>query len=229
MRSNFFFYILSLFFISSFTVSCALQTRNEANQDQQEKEMQSQFTSLQKRNADVNERISQLEDTVRSLNGKIEVLENNHSIQIKQNNQIYNEVNAELSKKVLILEEEIKSLRQAMAEAPRQSTSDHQNSQTRPKSSDELAAERSTEKDYIQIGDSYLDKKDWKKAILQYQNYRDKYPKGRRIAEATYKIGVGFQELGLKDDAKSFYDEVIEKYPQSVEAKKSKQRLKSIK
>lgn len=227
MNLKIFFVLIAWSSLVFLTSSCALQTRNEAAQDQQEKEMQSQFSSIQKRNADANERISQLEDMVRVLNGKIEVLENNHVVQVKQNNQINNEVNAELAKKILILEEEIKSLRQSVSEA-KSSNPDYHVSANKLKSSDDKVSDRGLDKDYIKNGDVYLDQKDWKKAILQYQNYRDKFPKGKRIAEATYKIGVGFQELGLKDDAKSFYDEVIEKYPQSLEAKKSKQRLKSI-
>jgi TolA-binding protein len=35
--------------------------------------------------------------------------------------------------------------------------------------------------------------------------------------------------LGMKDEAKTFYDEVIGKYPNSSDAKKARTRLKSLK
>ena len=53
-------------------------------------------------------------------------------------------------------------------------------------------------------------------------------PKGKRYADATYKIGMSFQELKLKDDAKAFYQEVIQKFPKSSEAKKAEVRLKKL-
>lgn len=71
--------------------------------------------------------------------------------------------------------------------------------------------------------------KDWKKAILGYQKYRDLNPKGRWYSEATYKIGVSFQELNMKSEAKSFYQEVIAKFPKGKMAKKAKYRLKKLK
>jgi TolA-binding protein len=45
---------------------------------------------------------------------------------------------------------------------------------------------------------------------------------------ATYKIGVCFQELGMIEEAKAFYDEVIAKYPKSNEAAKATSRLKAM-
>ncbi|MBK9294536.1 MAG: tetratricopeptide repeat protein [Oligoflexia bacterium] len=49
------------------------------------------------------------------------------------------------------------------------------------------------------------------------------------MAEATYKIGLCFTELGLKKDAKEFYKDVIEKYPKTSWAKKAKYRISQIK
>ena len=71
--------------------------------------------------------------------------------------------------------------------------------------------------------------KKWKEAIVNYQKYRDQNPKGKLYADATYKIGVCFQEIGMKDEARSFLEEVTAKYPNSKEAKKAAFRLKSLK
>ncbi len=72
-------------------------------------------------------------------------------------------------------------------------------------------------------------KKEWQEAILAYESYRDQNPKGKNYAEATYKIGVCFQELNMKDEATAFYNEVVSKFPKSGEAKKANTRLKSVK
>ncbi len=68
----------------------------------------------------------------------------------------------------------------------------------------------------------------WQEAVVMYEKYREQSPKGKRYSEATYKIGVCFQELGLKDEAKAFFDEVSTKFPKSKEAKKATFRMKSL-
>jgi len=77
-------------------------------------------------------------------------------------------------------------------------------------------------------GESQFKQKQWQKAIAEYQLYREQHPKGKDYPEATYKIGVCFQELSLKSEAKSFYEEAVSKYPKSKAAKKSKFRLKQL-
>lgn len=79
------------------------------------------------------------------------------------------------------------------------------------------------------IGESYFKKSDWKAAILEYNKYRDQFPKGKKYADATYKIGVCFQEMGMKSEAKAFYSEIIEKFPKSKSAKSAKYRLNQLK
>jgi TolA-binding protein len=64
--------------------------------------------------------------------------------------------------------------------------------------------------------------------MLQYDEYKKKAPKGKSIPEAIYKTGVCFQELGMKDEAKVFYQEITAKFPKSEFAKKAQIRLKSI-
>lgn len=69
----------------------------------------------------------------------------------------------------------------------------------------------------------------FKEAILIYQKYRDANPKGKFYPDATYKMGVCFQEVGLKDEAKVFFEEVVNKFPGSKEAKKAAFRSKQLK
>jgi TolA-binding protein len=80
-----------------------------------------------------------------------------------------------------------------------------------------------------ETGEDLFAQKKWKEAIVNFQKYRDQNPKGKQYADATYKIGVCFQELGMKDEAKSFMEEVTAKFPKSKEAKKAAFRLKTLK
>ena len=80
-----------------------------------------------------------------------------------------------------------------------------------------------------QIGEAHFKNKEWKKAILSYQKYTEDFPKGKSVADSKYKIGVSFQELGLKDEAIAFYEEVVAQFPTTEIGKKAKSRLTQIK
>lgn len=80
----------------------------------------------------------------------------------------------------------------------------------------------------IDKADGHFLKKDWEDAILAYEDYRKKNPKGSDYAHATYRIGLAFQSMGLKDDAKAFFKEVVEKFPKSKEASLAKDKLKKL-
>lgn len=80
-----------------------------------------------------------------------------------------------------------------------------------------------------QIGEAHFKNKEWKKAILSYQKYTEEFPKGKSVADSKYKIGVSFQELGLKDEAIAFYEEVVAQFPTTETGKKAKSRLTQIK
>lgn len=77
-------------------------------------------------------------------------------------------------------------------------------------------------------GEDHFRQKKWKDAIVSYQKYREDFPKGKLYPDATYKIGLCFLELGLKDESKSFFEEVKVKYPKSPLAKKADKQLKSL-
>lgn len=78
-------------------------------------------------------------------------------------------------------------------------------------------------------GESAFSAKKWKEAIVSYQKFRDKNPKSKKYPEATYKIGVAFQELGMKEEARTFYEDVASKHPHTKEGKKAAFRLKTLK
>jgi TolA-binding protein len=75
-------------------------------------------------------------------------------------------------------------------------------------------------------GESYFKLKQYKKAIVEYSKFPEKFTHSSRMPEALYKIGLSFEALGMKEDAKGFYQELVEKYPKSPEAKKAKKKAK---
>jgi tol-pal system protein YbgF len=75
-------------------------------------------------------------------------------------------------------------------------------------------------------GSSYYKLKQYKKAIVDFSKFPEKYSKSSKTPEAMYKIGLCFDALGMKEDARGFYQEIVEKYPKSPEAKKAKKKAK---
>lgn len=78
-------------------------------------------------------------------------------------------------------------------------------------------------------GDKHFQNKEWRKAIVSYNKFRDKNPKSKNAAEATYKIGVAFAEMGMKKEAKAFFEQTLNDYAGSGAARKAKYRLSNMK
>ncbi|HTN71117.1 MAG TPA: tol-pal system protein YbgF [Methylomirabilota bacterium] len=77
------------------------------------------------------------------------------------------------------------------------------------------------------IGECHYALKEFDQAILEFDAVR-KYPQSEKVPAALLKQGFAFAELGEKVNARLILQEVIEKYPQSPEAVRAKQRLKTL-
>ena len=79
------------------------------------------------------------------------------------------------------------------------------------------------------IGETYFLKKDFEKAILEYEKAIVKYPEGDKIPSALFKQALAFLELGDKTNARNLLKRVIERYPHSEQAEMAKKRLEGDK
>lgn len=212
-------------------LSGCLLTREDVKEAEQKKVMQEQVVYLQKNTADANSRFNEVESSLREMNGRLEILETqaqNSKDQNQQQKKHSEEQTVELAKKVTLLQEEINK----MIESQRQMGQDLDVLKSALASNVKSANEESksdAKKTSFDHAEKLFAEKEFKKAALQYQKFREQQPKSKKIPEATYKLGVCFQELGMKEDAKAFYEEVISTYPQSEFAKKSKQRSRQLK
>lgn len=187
-----------------------------------------QLSPEQQRQAQHEVRYQELDEQMRQMMGRIETVENNistlnsaksssHNEQqnekrsLQEKLKIYEEALGKLESQYLILAQKIEALQLAQASTPVKDS----------KSVSNKNAFEAAEMDYA--------KKRWKEAIVSFEKYRSLNPTGKRYGEATYKIGASFHELGMNVEAKSFYSEVVEKFPKSDWAKKANQRLKALK
>ncbi len=79
------------------------------------------------------------------------------------------------------------------------------------------------------IGETYYLKKDYEKAILEYEKAIAKYPEGDKIPAALFKQALAFLELGDKANARNLLKRVIERYPHSDQSEIAKKKLETIK
>lgn len=78
------------------------------------------------------------------------------------------------------------------------------------------------------IGESHYALREFDQAILEFDAVRRRYPNGDKVPAALLKQGFAFAELGDKVDARLILQELMERYPQSPEAAKARQKLKAL-
>ena len=168
------------------------------------------------------DRNQELLEQVRNLNGRIEVLENElqtmraakaaESTASLQKEQ-------ELENKVALLTETVGKLENQMGQM---------SSSPQGAAAPEPEETASARKGPLAQAEEDYKNKNWKSAIVNFQKYRATKGNGKSYAAATYKMAVCFQELGMKQEAKSFFEEVVAKYPGTDDAKKAQFRLKQL-
>lgn len=218
--------------IAAALLSGCLRTRSEVKDTEQRQVLSQTVNSLQKENADVNSRFNDLNEDIRDLRGRIEVAENKISrgdTETNRDQKALAEQNQDSARRVALLQESITRLdSQMQAMNAEMQALRAEVAAARAQSGANVASSAAKQSSW-EVGLAEFEHKNWKKAILAFQEYREKNPKGKNVPEATYRMGVAFQELGLKDEAKTFFDETVSRFPQSNEAKKSKLRLRNLK
>ncbi len=228
--------LVLLILASALTGGCvALKTRSELRGDGSRPKSEAPKEFKEPKAAAAVARTEDYDDQFRQLNGRVDTIENQMG-QINAANEgekksvtdmakyadqkftAYEEELRKMEAKIASLEQELATVKAASAEP-----------KPTPSAGSIAGAISGKGKTAYDEGEDLFIAKKWKEAIVSYQKYRDTYPKGKMYADSTYKIGVAFQELKMKEEAKAFFDEVISKFPKSKEAKKAAFRMKTLK
>lgn len=210
-----------------------LKTRSEVKDVEQRQVLQQQVSSLQKERADSGQQIESVNEELRELRGRLEIAEakaGTASSEVEKARKGLSEQNQESGRKVDLLQETLAKMDAQMQAQNAEIAALKAEIAAKAARENVAAASSSSGKhDHYEEGLDHFQAKNWKKSILSFQKYRDANPKGKKFAEVTYLMGVSFQELGMKDEARTFYEEVESKFPKSNEAKKAHTRTKSLK
>jgi tol-pal system protein YbgF len=226
------------------SMSGCLKTRAQLNQDRDEDTRRPQPAHVEEVKPQGQYVIDEIKSEMTRLQGRVEDLERSQ----KESGQASNRAHAEEMKK---LEGRIVELEQAQANMLEELKKVRDNAQANadPNEAFEKAkasydskqydaaidgftlylknskAKRAEEAHFFR-GESFFQLKQYKKAIVDYSKFPEKYTSSKRLPDALYKIGLSFDALGMKSDAQGFFAEVVEKFPKSAEAKKAKTKLR---
>ncbi len=194
-----------------------LRTRDEISAQDEQKVIQNQISEIRQSKADQELKSQSVENEMRNLIGRTEVLER------KFNDLIQNESfqRQDSAKQMKDLVDQMKIFEESVANMAVRL----ERLEKTPKAENTEAKKRST---WDKADDLFV-KKDWKNAALGFQDYIEQNPKGTNVSMAMYKIGVCFQELKMKSEAKGFFEDTIKQHPNSSAARKAKYRLNQIK
>lgn len=181
---------------------------NKIQQLQKEKETINATTAVE------NQKLQAMQEAIGKMESQLQILQN-------ENAQLKAEKEARKSSDEIAAVKPVSATKNAAATtAPAKSKPTHEGAE---------APKLNVKSNPFDIAQEHFAKKEWKKAILSYQKYVDDFPKGKTVPDAKYRIGVCFQELGMKEEAAAFYEEVVAQYPKSEAGKRSKIRLSKIK
>ncbi len=200
------FVLLSVFTLNSGCLQTRAALKNETH-------------SVQAKQAQEESKFDEINKDFRQLNGRIE------SLEAQTKNASDNEKVKSLEQKISQLESKIVLLETTVADLNTKAKKEQAAYELQQQKEKERQEEA---KNPLAAGNKYFDGKKWEDAILAFEDYRKNNPKGRNYPEATFKIGICFQSLGMKEDAKAFYKEVVDKYPSSKEASQAKTKLKKM-
>ena len=69
------------------------------------------------------------------------------------------------------------------------------------------------------IGESYYAQKDFKQAMKEFEKAVETYPQGDKVPAAMLKIGFCQQQLGNKAAARAAFEKLIQRFPNTEEAR----------
>ena len=211
-----FLFLLSLLGLSLLMTSC-LYTHQQIKQLEKTEKIEGNIHSVQKQVANQDVTFQEVNENLRHINGQFEVIQKNiKDLQDQQQafQQQLVEVEQKNQKNLRLLEQELESLR-------RKSSS--------PSKKRKKASQTGNNKKagiLYRKADQYFKNKRWKQAIMNFASFREASPtKNISFAYASYKMAVSFDKLGMKEDAKTHFEELIRHFPRSKLAEKAKAYL----
>ena len=79
------------------------------------------------------------------------------------------------------------------------------------------------------LGECHYAKKNYTKAAIEFHKVLENYSTGDKVPSALYKLGLSLLELKSVGQANKYFQELVDKYPNTEEAKLAKEKLNKTK
>jgi tol-pal system protein YbgF len=79
------------------------------------------------------------------------------------------------------------------------------------------------------LGECYYAKKNYTKAAIEFHKVLENYATGDKVPSALYKLGLSLLELKSVGEANKYFEELVNKYPNTQEAKLAQEKLEKTK
>lgn len=79
------------------------------------------------------------------------------------------------------------------------------------------------------LGETWALEKTWNKAALAFDQVVNNHPKSKWAAWAMLRQGEAFEQLGQKDGAMLFYEDVVRLYPKTEAANEARKKVRELK
>ncbi len=179
----------------------------------------------QQQRAQIDSRFFEIDRDFRQLYGKIEVLEKKLAdTQSTPSTDANAAGTAASDAKVKALEKRISTLEEALLALDKKMSTISSGKQSSAQVIDPIEKPKGP----FGRGEQLFDQGKFEEAIASYDSYRRRFPRGRKYAQATLKMGLAFQKLKMDNDAKAFYKEVIQRYPNTKVANRAQANLKRL-
>lgn len=223
-------------------LSSCLKTRSELGEGYQSQVYSKKQADNQKQAANEPSdvvKIDEKDELIRTLNGRVESLENQISQLQKDKQENPDGQKIQLLQESLIkMEAQLAKLEaeSAVAKTSAPPAATHANTPAANSSDAKVppvkgGPQTNGKNTVFDSAQDFFAKKDFKNAILEYQKFVDANAKSKNklVPEAKYKIGLCFEAMGLKDEAQSFYEEVAAQHGATEFGKKAKAKVTKTK
>lgn len=199
--------LFGLFIVMS-TGCLSLKTRDQIQDVEKVSQQQDLRTQQgQQRPMSLKAEMVEVQTNMRDFNGRLELLER------QQKNPLKSSLSQDILTELRSFKTQLNAMSQRITDLEKKL----------------FIATNTSAKSFLYLeGDDFFKKEQWQNAILSYEKYRSKNPDGPHWSEATFKIGRSFEQLELFQEAKAFYQEILDKQPKSSMAHKAQNRIQQL-
>lgn len=222
----------SLFLMAVLLIS-ACKTLSDVREEQEMDRLKHSLQESQANRADSQQAIEELKMEIVRLNSRLEEQSHNN----EQSQESLRQKNLELTQRIATLESE----KEQAAQVPKIPISLKSAKQLYDKKEYEeaiqvlkqLSQEKLPEKEqrdaqYL-LSQSYFANRDFALAALEFGKFKKLYPKDSLVPNATFRQAACFKNLNKPKEAKLFFQELLEKYPNHKLSKQAKKEIASLK